>query len=179
MSVLQYKEGVSSNDLQIWNNDAFDNGDLKEISGNKPSWSPIKPMLLNSTELIISDSSSKENEGPLFENPISSVSSSLRSVVAPFKPVNVNGASENLKTRGISKQAFEEKVDLKSFDEEIEEIEMEIKRLTSRLEALKLEKADSMPTGEVDQTISIILAAVEVLQAEQPDMSNPPSSQPA
>ncbi|XP_022860069.1 uncharacterized protein LOC111380671 [Olea europaea var. sylvestris] len=142
MSVLQYKEGVSSNDLQIWNNAAFDNGDLKEISGNKPSWSPIKPMLLNSTESIISDSSSKENEGPLFENPISSVSSSLRSVVTPFKPVNVNGASENLKTRGISKQDFEEKVDLKSFDEEIEEIEMEIKRLTSRLEALKLEKAD-------------------------------------
>ncbi|KAL2547837.1 uncharacterized protein Fot_09367 [Forsythia ovata] len=137
MSVLQYKEGMSSADLLIWNNAAFDNGDPKEFSGNNPSWSPQKPIFLNSKESLDSDFSSKENEAPLFENQISSVSSSLKSLVTPFKPVNSNRVS-----KGISKQGFEEKVDLKSFDEEIEEIEMEIKRLTSRLEALKLEKAE-------------------------------------
>ncbi|CAA3020412.1 Hypothetical predicted protein [Olea europaea subsp. europaea] len=142
MSVLQYKEVMNSADLQIWNNVAFDNGDLKEFSGNKASWSPLKPILLNSTESLNSNSSSKENEGPLFENPISSVASSLRSVVTPFKQVNSNGAMENSKTRGNTKQSFEDKVNLKSFDEEIEEIEMEIRRLTSRLESLKLEKAE-------------------------------------
>ncbi|CAI9772534.1 unnamed protein product [Fraxinus pennsylvanica] len=141
MSVLQYKEGMNSADIQIWNNVAFDNEDPKEFSGNKASWSPLKPILLNSTESLNLDSSSKENEGPLFENPISSVTPSLRSVI-PFKPVNSNGALENSKTRGNTKQSFEEKVDLKSFDEEIEEIEMEIRRLTSRLESLKLEKSE-------------------------------------
>ncbi|CAI9753628.1 unnamed protein product [Fraxinus pennsylvanica] len=133
---------LPTSEQSIWNNAAFDNGVLKEFSQSEPSWSPLKPILSNSTESFISNSSSKENEGPLFENPISSISSSLRSVVTPFKPVNSNGAPKNSKTRGISKQGFEEKVDLKSFDEEIEGIEMEIKRLTSRLEALKLEKSE-------------------------------------
>ncbi|KAL2524554.1 hypothetical protein Adt_09608 [Abeliophyllum distichum] len=142
MSVLKYKESMSSADLLIWNNAAFDNGDTKEFSGNKPNWSPQKPIFLNLKESLDSDFSSKENEAPLFESQISSVSSSLKSVVTPFKPVNSNGVSKNSKSKGISKQGFEEKVDLKSFDEEIEEIEMEIKRLTSRLEALKLEKAE-------------------------------------
>lgn len=145
MSVLQYPEGINPEDVQIWNNAAFDNGDSADFSSLKRSW------LSDSFE---SDVSSKENQTPLFENSSSvNLSSSI-----PFKPLNPNGALENSRlkpNKPISKQSADEMSrttrksgkdndfrDEKRIDEEIEEIEMEISRLNSKLEALRIEKAE-------------------------------------
>lgn len=145
MSVLQYPEGINPADVQIWNNAAFDNGDSVDFSSLKRSW------LSDSFE---SDVSTKENQTPSFENSSSvNLSSSI-----PFKPLNPNGALENSRLKSnkpISKKSTDEMSmtsiksgkgndfhDEKRIDEEIEEIEMEISRLNSRLEALRIEKAE-------------------------------------
>ncbi|CAN4103370.1 unnamed protein product [Withania somnifera] len=141
MSVLKYPEGINPADVQIWNNAAFDNGDSADFSSLKRS------CLSDSFE---SDVSSKENQTPSFENSSVNLSSSI-----PIKPFHSNGALENsrIKTnRSISKKCSDEMVTRKSgkdsdirderrIDEEIEEIEMEISRLNSKLEALRIEKA--------------------------------------
>ncbi|XP_015080864.1 uncharacterized protein LOC107024397 [Solanum pennellii] len=145
MSVLQYPEGINPADVQIWNNAAFDNGDSADFSSLKRSWL---------TDSFESDVSSKENQTPSFEN-----SSSVNlSVSMPFKPLNPNGAMEHSRlklNKSISKQSVDEMSmtsrksgkdgdfrDEKRIDEEIEEIEKEISRLNSKLEALRIEKAE-------------------------------------
>ncbi|KAM3301757.1 hypothetical protein P3S67_016259 [Capsicum chacoense] len=133
MSVLQYPEGINPADVQIWNNAAFDNGDSADFSSLKRSW------LSDSFE---SDLSTKENQTPSFNN--SSVNLSSSSI--HFKPLHPNGALENsrIKTKkAISKSGKDNDLrDEKKIDEEIEEIEREISRLNSKLEALRIEKAE-------------------------------------
>ncbi|GFZ05602.1 hypothetical protein Acr_17g0011740 [Actinidia rufa] len=112
---------MNESDLQIWNNAAFDNGD-------------------------------KENQSPLPRKSRVSIKTP-----APVKPLHVNGlignSQGNPKTNQILKPGLVEKPSLKSesegevrdeikIDAEIEEIQMEITRLSSRLEALRLEKAE-------------------------------------
>ncbi|CAN4104897.1 unnamed protein product [Withania somnifera] len=142
MSVLQYPEGINPSDVQIWNNAAFDNGDSVDFSSMKRSW------LSDSFE---SDVSSKENQTPSFEN--SSVN--LSSLVS-IKSFHSNGILENsrIKTnKSVPKKCSDEMMtrksgkdsdvrDEKKIDEEIDEIEMEISRLNTKLEALRIEKAE-------------------------------------
>ncbi|XP_059661990.1 uncharacterized protein LOC132308053 [Cornus florida] len=149
MSIL---EAINNNisDLQIWNNAAFDNGESEESSAIKASWSPLKPLLVNRSESLDS-ASSKENQSPVFGKSPVPVKSP-----APVKPLRPNGAignSQGKATKIFSKQGLAENSfpkngteqefrDEKKIDTEIEKIEMEICRLSTRLEALKVEKAE-------------------------------------
>ncbi|XP_027185586.1 uncharacterized protein LOC113783602 [Coffea eugenioides] len=159
MSVLQYPEEMNSSDLQIWNNAAFDNGDSEDSSAIlKRSWSPLKPRFLNPSDSLESFSS-KENENQTHQfqhSSISSVSSLKSPMSQPLKVLDPNGAVERSRIKSIKgnyNQGFADKPilrsnnegevhDEKKIDKEIEEIEMEISRLSSRLEALKIEKAE-------------------------------------
>ncbi|GMP67061.1 hypothetical protein CsSME_00027177 [Camellia sinensis var. sinensis] len=150
MSVLQYPEAMNASDLQVWNNAAFDNGDSEDIAIIRSSWSPLKPILVNQSESFDS-LSSKENQSPVTEKSHVSLKTP-----APIKPLHPNGiignSQENppttlLNHSLIEKTAFKNanKVvlrDEKKIDAEIEEIQMEITRLSSKLEALRLEKAE-------------------------------------
>ncbi|KAK6120617.1 hypothetical protein DH2020_045650 [Rehmannia glutinosa] len=135
----------SSADLQIWNNATFDNGEVSEdLTASRQSWGSLKSIFGN-PKASFDSISDKENQGPLLENQISSVSSSQKSLITPLKPVKTDGAIEKSRIEGVLKKGFDGNVNLKDekkIDEEIEEIESEILRLKSRLEALKLEKAE-------------------------------------
>ncbi|CAK9141556.1 unnamed protein product [Ilex paraguariensis] len=122
MSVIQYPEALNTPNLQVWNNAAFDNGESEDSTALIVSWSPVKPIFVNRSESFESVSS-KENQSPLLENSSVSVKTPI-----PIKPLQPN---------------IEEGVrDEKKIDKEIEEIEKEICRLSSRLEALKIEKLE-------------------------------------
>ncbi|XP_051136240.1 uncharacterized protein LOC127254930 [Andrographis paniculata] len=140
---VQFPEGLdSSRDLQVWNNAAFDNGEIPEDPpANKQSWGSLKPIFENPNASFDSVTG-KENQ--VLVNQIPSPKSSL---IAPFKPVNKLDKSNVRVLRekggicespGVGKQHRDDKV----IDNEIEEIESEILRLNLRLEALKIEKAE-------------------------------------
>lgn len=150
MSVIQYPEAMNASDLQIWNNAAFDNGESEDPLITKASWCPIKPIIVNRSGSFES-ASTKENQSPvLIKSPISVKSP------AQIKPLHPNGAIQNstmkpikplpkqgLVEKPVSKSGSEELIrDEKKIDSEIEEIEKEISRLSSRLQVLKLEKAE-------------------------------------
>ncbi|KAL9159085.1 hypothetical protein ABFS82_08G111500 [Erythranthe guttata] len=150
MSVVQFPEAMdsSSADVQIWNNAAFDNGGISEdFTGSRQSWGSLKSVFANPKSSFDSVSD-KENRNDVLENQISSVSvsSSLNksSNATPFKPVNADRAAEKSRIkRGLVDEDVVLKLkirDEKKIDEEIEEVESEICRLSSRLEALRLEK---------------------------------------
>ncbi|KAL7000290.1 hypothetical protein U1Q18_001438 [Sarracenia purpurea var. burkii] len=140
---------MSASDLQIWNNAAFDNGDSEDtaITRSRSSWSSIKPILVNRSESSFDSLSSKENRSPAPGKSLVSLKTP-----APVKPLHPNGAIGN-STNPLHKQGLVEKPVLKNrseeevrderrIDAEIEEIQNEITRLSSRLEALRLEKAE-------------------------------------
>ncbi|XP_057487286.1 uncharacterized protein LOC130773352 [Actinidia eriantha] len=142
---------MNASDLQIWNNAAFDNGESEDNPITRPSWSPVKPVFANRSDSLDS-LSSKENQSPLPRKSLVSVK-----IPAPVKPLHPNGlignSQGNPKTNQILKPGLVEKPvlkgssegevrDEKKIDAEIEEIHMEITRLSSRLEALRLEKAE-------------------------------------
>ncbi|KAK2985933.1 hypothetical protein RJ640_008149 [Escallonia rubra] len=139
MSVLQYPEALNPpSDLQIWNNAAFDNGEFED---SRSSWcQSIKPVLVSGS--VDSSDASKENQSPVFmDRPVP-----VKPSPAPVKPLRPNGAVENCQSKPIkvnSKLGLAEKSE-KKIDVEIEEIEKEISRLSSRLEVLKLEKDAKM-----------------------------------
>lgn len=144
----------SSADLQIWNNAAFDNGEVSEdLTASRQSWGSLKSIFAN-PKASFDSVSDKENQVVGLENQISSVSSSssLMHSTTPFKPVNADVGTERSRIKGVSKNRVEENAvlklesgkkfrDEKKIDEEIEEIESEISRLRSRLEALRVEKS--------------------------------------
>lgn len=141
MSVVRYPESMNSTDLQIWDNAAFDNGESEDSSAMfKSSWPHLKPVVFSSTESLDSFSS-KENQNPQFDNNRLAIKSHL-----PFKSIHQQkGRVKSTKTQSSkSKSGNEEDVrdDGKNIDLEIEEIEKEISRLSSRLEALRIEKAE-------------------------------------
>ncbi|KAF5948390.1 hypothetical protein HYC85_014347 [Camellia sinensis] len=144
MSVLQYPEAMNASDLQVWNNAAFDNGDSEDIAIIRSSWSPLKPILVNQSESFDS-LSSKENQSPVPEK--------SHHQSRPLHPNGIIGNSqENPPTTLLNHSLIEKTVfknankevlrDEKKIDAEIEEIQMEITRLSSKLEALRLEKAE-------------------------------------
>lgn len=110
--------------LQIWNNAAFDDGDSQITSAIEASWSHLN-------ESFDSDCS-KENQFPI------SVSSSLRSSVSITEAPSAK--SKIGKTKSGADRS--KKRDERDIDAEIEEVEKEIGRLSTRLESLRLEKAE-------------------------------------
>ncbi|GMH07209.1 hypothetical protein Nepgr_009049 [Nepenthes gracilis] len=151
-SALQYSEAMNARDIHIWDNAAFDNGELEYSTAFQFPWSTAKPLFLNLSESPKSDSSTKENHSPFIHSPHSTESS------ARIKPLHDNSLTGNTlsdQSRPSSKQEYSEKViseignqeggkenrcSERNIDSEIEVIEKEINRLSSRLEALRLEK---------------------------------------
>lgn len=153
MSVIQFPETLSSQDVQIWDNAAFDNGEFEGAAAIKVSWSSVKPVSINLSQSLES-SSTKENLSPSMvemELPVSTKSS------ASVKPLLANRTITNTQRTPLSKAgisgrkipksanescAVKESIPVeRNLDSEIEEIEKEINRLSSRLESLRLEQA--------------------------------------
>ena len=158
MSVLQYPEAMNGPDLQIWNNAAFDNEESESsVSAIKASsWSTLQPDMVNQSSESFQSDNGKENLSPGFVKTPVCVKSSV-----PIKPLQVNSAILNSKAKPLkllfkegllepfSKEDYEEEDAErekeryeKKIDSEIEEIENEISRLSSKLEALRIEKAE-------------------------------------
>ncbi|CAA0837138.1 Unknown protein [Striga hermonthica] len=157
MSVIQVSEAMDpSSELQIWNNAAFDNsgGISEDLSASRQSWGSLKSIFGN-PKASFDSVSDKENlcVGPENDRIPSLLTSSLKSSSTPFKPVNSdNRAVEEKKSRtgGFLKEGPGEKIvdldgirDEKKIDDEIGEIESQISKLKSKLEALRLEKAEA------------------------------------
>ncbi|XP_042065527.1 uncharacterized protein LOC121809044 [Salvia splendens] len=129
----------------IWNNAAFDNGEISEdLAASKQPWGSLKPNFRNPNSSFDSVPD-KENQGFASENqnqfhPVSLFPRSASTT--PFKPFTAVKSVQRLKMRAIADNGFKKNPVLK-IDEEIEEIELQITRLNSRLEALKAEKASA------------------------------------
>lgn len=165
MSALQYPDAINAPDLQIWNNAAFDNEESEGSATIKASWSNMDAV--NLSESLESDCS-KENLSPVgMKSPVYVKSS------VPIKPLCPNSLIGNLQGKKLkllletpvaSKKGCEEKEEKERFcderkiDSEIEEIEREISRLSSRLEALRLEKAERNAMKTVERRGRIVPA---------------------
>ncbi|GAB2274835.1 hypothetical protein Dimus_009609 [Dionaea muscipula] len=143
MSVLQHSEAmgvINPGDVQIWNNVAFDNGESDEptmpiiiIQSSPSSCSKSKPSFLYLPE---PDSSTKENQNPCsIPSPVPHLDRSA----SVKRPLHANAAVKNIHFDRPC--LVPRRGDEKNIDSEIEEIEKEIERLSSRLESLRLEKA--------------------------------------
>ncbi|KAL5581903.1 hypothetical protein UlMin_014345 [Ulmus minor] len=158
MSILQYPDAMDAPDLQIWNNAAFDNDESEGSFAIKASWSDMPPVFVNHSSESLQSDCSKENLSPDFAKTPLYVKSSL-----PVKPLHPNTTVGNSQGKplkvlfkeglvdvpsAVSKKPFEVQEEgekgnnEKNIDSEIEEIEKEISRLSSKLEALRLEKAE-------------------------------------
>ncbi|XP_031249308.1 uncharacterized protein LOC116107137 [Pistacia vera] len=148
MSVLQCPDTLNGQELQIWNNAAFDNGESEDSTAIKGSWSNLQSVYVNQS---LESDCSKENLSPgLAKSPVSSY---LKSSVL-FKPLQMNSSIKNSQTKPVKsvskimgskigvEEEEEEKRDERKIDMEIEEIEKEISRLSSRLHVLRLEKIE-------------------------------------
>ncbi|KAJ4982153.1 hypothetical protein NE237_032990 [Protea cynaroides] len=151
MSVLQYPDAINDPDLQLWNNAAFDTGESDQSASMKDSWCSLQSISINRSESPESDSS-KENQSPAFSNANVSVKSPT-----PLKFLRQNeatGRSQGKPLKLLFKQGMllpsptpsktenDAAPDDSKIDTEIEQIELEISRLTSKLDALRLEKAE-------------------------------------
>ncbi|GAB4859534.1 hypothetical protein Ancab_011002 [Ancistrocladus abbreviatus] len=121
---------MNASDLQIWDNAAFDNGESEDHF----LWSTKKPSFLNPSQSLQSDSPTKENTSP---NTQSTRSSSRLTCKKDLSEIENH---QNYYNRGYGKEIL--CAEGNDIDSEIVEIEREINRLSSRLEALKLEKAN-------------------------------------
>ncbi|GMJ13035.1 hypothetical protein like AT4G28230 [Hibiscus trionum] len=133
MSVLQYPDSFNVPELQVWNNAAFDNGESEDANAVKVSWCNLDSQSLESD-------GSKENQSPLWvKSPVS-----FKSTATIVKPCFKNVAGNPKEPFSVKMKSGEEdkKRDEKKIDMEIEEIEKEVARLSSKLEALRLEKAE-------------------------------------
>lgn len=147
MSVLGYPDAFDAPELQVWNNAAFDNGESGDSAAAaaavKASWSSVNPVFVKLSDSLESDDFSKENRSPECANSQISLKSSALSKIqwkqGVLEPLSAKAGDRDDKGRTI--------------DAEIEEIEKEITRLSSRLEALRLEKAkagdEKKPRGRV------------------------------
>lgn len=137
MSLLQYPDGCKALELQIWDNAAFDNGESEDSSAIKGSWCDVEAVLANRS---LESDVSKENRSPVSMKSVVS----FKSTVA-LKPLHTNnGVVESIpaKLKPVVGKEEDKKRDEMKIDLDIEEIEKEISRLSSKLEALRLEKAE-------------------------------------
>ncbi|XP_058073161.1 uncharacterized protein LOC131221884 [Magnolia sinica] len=133
MSILQYPDAISSPNVQMYNNATFDDVDASDEYAIKASWEPLQYLSIAGSDPLESDSS-KENRTPAF----------CRSpVVTKSQPPNKRN-SQGKPLKLLFKEGLlsppPTMTDSKKIDAEIEEIEREIGRLSSRLEALRIEK---------------------------------------
>lgn len=139
MSVLKYQETMSSEDVQIWDNAAFYNGESEGSEAIKFSWSTMKPTSTSLSQSLESDST-KENQTPsMASSPVS-----IRSL-ASINPLQTNTALTNtqqsIPISEVSLSRRKENLsDERNLDLEIEEIEKQISRLSSRFETLRIQK---------------------------------------
>ncbi|XP_030462348.1 uncharacterized protein LOC115682302 [Syzygium oleosum] len=149
MSVLEYPDAFDAPELQIWNNAAFDNGESEDSSAAvaaaaaKASWSSVNPVFVKLSESLESDDFCKENRSPECANSRVSLKSSVPSRVQWRQSV-----LEPLSAKAEDREDDKGGGGRSSIDAEIEEIEEEITRLSSRLESLRLEKAAAAAAGE-------------------------------
>lgn len=171
MSILQYPDAINAPDLQVWNNAAFDNEESEGSAAFKTSWSNLHSV--NLSESFESDCS-KENLSPLVVKTPAPVKSSVpvrplcpNSLVVnsqgkPFKVLVKEGLLETPVVPKKEREKREEKDDRVSderkIDLEIEEIQKEISRLSLRLEALRLEKAERNAMKTVERRGKIVQA---------------------
>ncbi|KAF8114507.1 hypothetical protein N665_0036s0040 [Sinapis alba] len=120
-SVEHTETTLNIRELQIWNNAAFDDGDSNLTSAIEPSWSN------NLNVSFDSDCSSKP------------MSSSLKSSVSFTTDDPIPSGKVQEKPHKTVKAAKHGDIDA-----EIEEVEKEIGRLSTRLESLRLEKAEQI-----------------------------------
>ncbi|PKI52946.1 uncharacterized protein LOC116202354 [Punica granatum] len=139
MSVLQYPDAFDAPDLQVWNNAAFDHGESEPLT-----WASSNPDCVNLTLSLESDDCSKENRSP--SGPVGNSQVRLLNLNLNL-PLEPGSASPSPVLKGIKwKDPQEEKVQSgRDIDAEIEEIEREISRLSTRLEVLRIEKAEQNP----------------------------------
>lgn len=142
--ILQHPDAMNAPELQIWNNAAFDNDESEISAAIKASWSS-----LHRSSDSLQSNCSKENLSPGFAKTPVSVKASV-----PIKPFQPNSTIVNSKAKPLKllfkeglleheSQEEEDKArDVKTIDSEIAVIEKEISRLSSRLEALRHEKAE-------------------------------------
>ncbi|ESQ54434.1 hypothetical protein EUTSA_v10025277mg [Eutrema salsugineum] len=148
MSSIEHTETLNAPNLQIWNNAAFDDGDSNVTSAIEPSWSNLPPDFIN--ESFDSDCS-MDNQIPI------SVSSSLKSSVSfTTDSIRSGNNAQEKQPRALCEAPSEKSKTVKSksvadqmkrreerdIDAEIEEVEKDIGRLSTRLESLRLEKAE-------------------------------------
>ncbi|KAL3749434.1 hypothetical protein ACJRO7_010532 [Eucalyptus globulus] len=147
MSVLGYPDAFDAPELQVWNNTAFDNGEFEDsaavTTAVQASWSSINPVFVKLSDSLESDDFSKENQSPECANSQISLKSSV-----PSKIQWKQGVLEPLSAKAIDQEG-----NGRTINAEIEEVEKEITRLSSRLEVLRLEKAkagdEKKPHGRV------------------------------
>lgn len=134
MSILQYPDSFNVPELQVWNNAAFDNGGSEDIGSIKGSLSNLGSGSVNQS---LESDGSKENLSPHWlKSPVSF--KSTESVVV--KPLSSRKIPAKLNNGAVKKE--EKKRDEKKIDMEIEEVEKGISVLSSKLESLRLEKAE-------------------------------------
>ncbi|KAG6570853.1 hypothetical protein SDJN03_29768, partial [Cucurbita argyrosperma subsp. sororia] len=144
-SVLDHPDDIEVPNIQVWDNAAFENG---ESDVRTRSWSTVQDSYKNTSSESLQSDCSKENLCPLsLKTPVSTKYS------VSVKPLSRNGVIENsqwkplktpcmIKMCGVRGNEEEEVISKEmNIDEEIEETEMEIIRLSTRLKALQFEKA--------------------------------------
>ncbi|XP_050208357.1 uncharacterized protein LOC126657670 [Mercurialis annua] len=147
-SILQYPE--------VWNNEAFDDGDSEDSLGLMIKSSSSSSWWNQSLE----SSCSKENMNPVLEKSAAFFKPSIPTKPLKSNNIIVNSQGNNstvklnnplkivLKRDGLGSKNVSQEDETK-IDEEIEAIEKEISRLSSRLESLRLEKVErSLKIGE-------------------------------
>ncbi|KAK8482120.1 hypothetical protein V6N13_017668 [Hibiscus sabdariffa] len=133
MSILQYPDSFNLPEVQVWNNAAFDNAESEDANPCKDYWCNHDSGSVNQS---LESDGSKENQSPLWvKSPVSFKPCSRNVAGNPKEPFSVKMRS------GVCKEQ-DKKRDEKKIDMEIEEIEKEVARLSSKLEALRLEKAE-------------------------------------
>ncbi|KAE8730350.1 Tetratricopeptide repeat-like superfamily protein, putative isoform 1 [Hibiscus syriacus] len=140
MSILQYPDSFNVPELLVWNNAAFDNGESEDANPLKDSWCNLDSESVNQS---LESDGSKENQSPLWvKSPLS-----FKSTASLVKPCSKNVTRNtrepfSVQTKGGVCKKEDKKRDEKKIDMEIEEVEKEVGRLSSKLEALRLEKAE-------------------------------------
>ncbi|CAH2077706.1 unnamed protein product [Thlaspi arvense] len=141
MSSIEHTETLNAPNLQIWNNAAFDDVDSNVTSAVEASWSNLPPDFVN--ESFDSDCS-KENQIPISVS--SSVKSSVSFTTDPLRSGNAHEKPPKPWCEAPSAKPMTAKAksgaDQRDIDAEIEDVEKEIGRLSTRLESLRLEKAE-------------------------------------
>ncbi|KAK4285314.1 hypothetical protein QN277_002027 [Acacia crassicarpa] len=146
-------------ELQVWDNAAFDSDEVPI----KASWSSsLDPVFENPSESPDSERS-KENLSPVTVNSSVSVKSSI--AIKPLHSNGVLGNSLRKPSKVLAKKKTWEQDDERKIDAEIQEIEIEIKRLSSRLEALRLEKAERIAKTTVEKRRRVVPA--KFMEAKQ------------